>query len=291
MCQLLGCPKTSATAPTGSVSEYCFAPFTGGSHYLEGIVSGPDGNRWFTESTHIGRITPAGAITEFALPTSNSMPEALVVGPDGNLWFIEEAAKAIGRITPQGVVTVFPLPAGDTFPVGLAAGPDGALWFDTGLMNASGLYNSWIGRMTTSGKASVIYAPDPRTLASFTGLTAGPDHNLWFTESIITGNTSGSSGKDVDRVGRLTPSGTLTLFPLSLSTNSQIVGSIVAGPDGNLWFAEEFGSTIGRITPSGQITLFPLPDSTAGVPSMAPGPGRAVWFVQTYPIDLLSQFL
>lgn len=24
---------------------------------------------------------------------------------------------------------------------------------------------------------------------------------------------------------------------------------------------------------------------------MASGPGRAVWFVQTYPIDLVSQFL
>src|SRR5437899_649550 len=40
------------------------------------IALGPDGNLWFTEGTDvvpakIGRITPAGAITEFAIPTAN----------------------------------------------------------------------------------------------------------------------------------------------------------------------------------------------------------------------------
>ena len=35
------------------------------------IVAGPDGNLWFTESDvhRIGRITPAGVITSFKLPT------------------------------------------------------------------------------------------------------------------------------------------------------------------------------------------------------------------------------
>jgi len=36
------------------------------------IVAGPDGNLWVTEpainGNKIGRITPAGAITEFAIP-------------------------------------------------------------------------------------------------------------------------------------------------------------------------------------------------------------------------------
>ena len=37
----------------------------------------------------IGRITPAGAVTEFPLPRPMSVPGNLTVGPDGNLWFTE----------------------------------------------------------------------------------------------------------------------------------------------------------------------------------------------------------
>jgi hypothetical protein len=227
----LGCPKSSATS-AGAVSEYCFLPFTGGGRGIGGLTAGPDRNLWFTESSHIGRMTPAGAITEFARPTTEDQPGAIVAGPDGNLWFVAQSAKAIGRITPQGAVTQFPLPTGDTYPVGLipgpdgalcytraanvagvsgppntsepgligritvtgqatefptptlpaprplaqprdiVAGPDGALWFDTGEPNAAISGDSWIGRITTGGQASIVYAPDPQALVSLTGLTA-----------------------------------------------------------------------------------------------------------------------
>ena len=41
-----------------------------------GITAGPDGALWFTEQTanKIGRITTAGVITEFPIPTANSLP-------------------------------------------------------------------------------------------------------------------------------------------------------------------------------------------------------------------------
>ena len=35
--------------------------------------------------------------------------------------------------------------------------------------------------------------------------------------------------------------------------------SITTGPDGNLWFTEEFANEIGRITPSGAIDEFTVP--------------------------------
>src|SRR6266516_4026608 len=56
-----------------------------------GITAGPDGNLWFTEiaSNNIGRISTAGVITEFAVPTANSAPALIMAGPDGNLWFTE----------------------------------------------------------------------------------------------------------------------------------------------------------------------------------------------------------
>jgi virginiamycin B lyase len=72
------------------------------------ITAGPDGNLWFTEpfpfDDKIGRITPAGIITEFQL-ASPSTPRDIVTGPDGNLWFTEYNAGMLARITTDGVVT------------------------------------------------------------------------------------------------------------------------------------------------------------------------------------------
>ena len=59
----------------------------------------------------IGRITPAGVITEYGLHDL-SAPCAITAGPDGNLWFTEcnINGNAIGRITTSGVITEFMLP-------------------------------------------------------------------------------------------------------------------------------------------------------------------------------------
>jgi virginiamycin B lyase len=76
------------------------------------IVASPDGNLWFTEVglddatvpadnplDNIVRMTPAGVVTEFALPTPGGGPFGLAIGPDGNLWFTESAGNKIGRFT------------------------------------------------------------------------------------------------------------------------------------------------------------------------------------------------
>ena len=53
----------------------------------------------------VARVTTAGVVTEFAIPTAGSEPEAITTGPDGNLWFTQAAGNRIARITPAGVVT------------------------------------------------------------------------------------------------------------------------------------------------------------------------------------------
>src|SRR5260370_273072 len=79
----------------------------------------------------IGRITTAGAITEFPIPTANSEAYlGITTGPDGALWFNEIFANQIGRITTDGVITEFKIPfASASAEGGIAQGPDGALWF------------------------------------------------------------------------------------------------------------------------------------------------------------------
>jgi streptogramin lyase len=69
----------------------------------------------------------------------------------------------------------------------------------------------------------------------------GPDGNLWFTE------------QNGHHVGYVTPSGSVTEFPVS---GGPVMTGIVSGPDGNLWFTDEGSSRIGRITPTGTVTMF-----------------------------------
>ncbi len=166
------------------------------------ITAGPDGNLWFAESAgttgsdRIGRITPAGTVTEF--PVGRSSPTGITAGPDGNLWFTELRDR-IGRITPAGVVSEFSagISAG-SFPAGITAGPDGNLWFTE--LNRAGLAGNRIGRITPSGVVTEFSAGISSGSAP-NGITAGPDGNLWFTES------------DGSRIGRITPSGIAAEFP------------------------------------------------------------------------------
>src|SRR5262249_55988771 len=86
---------------------------------------------WFTEATSnkIGKITTAGVITEYPIPTSNSEPLGIARGPDGNMWFAEQNQNKIGIITPTGSITEFTVPTPASLPQDLALGPDGNMWF------------------------------------------------------------------------------------------------------------------------------------------------------------------
>ena len=74
-------------------------------------------------------VMGAGAVTEFPVPTANSGPAEIITGPDGNLWFTERNTTNIGRITPAGVITEIKVPTVDSAPYGITAGPDGNIWF------------------------------------------------------------------------------------------------------------------------------------------------------------------
>jgi virginiamycin B lyase len=65
-----------------------------------GIIAGPDGAMWFTEENgnKIGRITTAGDLSEYPIPTTNSEPVNITAGPDGALWFTELNGNKIRRV-------------------------------------------------------------------------------------------------------------------------------------------------------------------------------------------------
>lgn len=221
-----------------------------------GITTGPDGNLWFTESSanQIGRITPDGQITEFPIPTPSSQLGAITAGPDGNLWFAEfGSAHQIGRITPEGVITEFPTQVRSS---GITTGPDGNLWFT---------WQAGIGQITPDGLVTLFAGPNDGTSQTTPyQITAGPDGNLWFTDS------------NNPQIGRMTPQGTFTLFPVTQSLDTRFITS---GPDGNLWFTEDAG--FGRMTPQGTLTEFADPESSPPGPfDITPGPDGNLWFTQ-----------
>jgi virginiamycin B lyase len=100
-------------------------------------------------------------------------------------------------------------------------------------------------------------------------LTVGPDGNLWF----------GTYANEVE-IGRITPAGALTAFPLPAGYD--FPPSLTVGPDGNLWFTESIlplaGSVIGRMTLSGALTAFPLPAGYGFSGSLTVGSDGNLWF-------------
>jgi virginiamycin B lyase len=73
-----------------------------------GITAARDGSVWFTEysARAIGRLTPQGVLTEWALPSDGDWaaftPNLMTSGPDGNIWFTVASTGTcvVGRIMP-----------------------------------------------------------------------------------------------------------------------------------------------------------------------------------------------
>ncbi len=268
----------------------------------QGIVTA-DGALWFTgsESASIGCVTPSGTIGEFEVPSAKSNPgpdlDAITVGPDGNLWFTEAALNRIGRLVPspsepckeKEEITEYEVPGATLGETGggnpgtaadsIASGPNGNLWF-------SEAGSERIGEMNTSGQIVDTFPPSPATLSGAPlGIVKGPDGNMWFTE-----------GGSAERIGRVTPSGETTEFPLAPAATGNYFGlwSIVSGPDGNLWFtygSSEENAGVGCITTSGSAGQYPAPRHSSNPEGISVGPEGAIWFTDASSIGRLSSVI
>jgi virginiamycin B lyase len=118
--------------------------------------------------------------------------------------------------------------------------------------------------------------------AGCTGITAGPDGNLWFTEAGLSG-VSGSG----NAIGQINPtSHVIKQFPLPTFNNSP--QGIALGSDGNLWFTEPgvasvsgSGNKIGQINATSRVvTEFPLPTANSSPQGITAGPGNVLWFTE-----------
>ena len=258
--------KIAHTTPSGTD----FTSFTipnATTSVVAGLTTAADGNLWFTldRTDSIGRITPQGVITLFPLPTTNARAGGITAGGDGNVWFLEGAGK-IGRVTPSGTTTEFPVSGvlgGDGAPLSSAClGPDNNVWFTEYI-------GSKVARITPQGVLTEWPTPKPSSYPS--GITTGPDGNLWFVAP---------GAPNAQEVVRVTPSGVFTEFPTNYA-GSVDLAQITSGPDGNLWVTEYNSNRIARVTTAGVISQFDVPTTNAQS-GFITASSSALWFSEHF---------
>jgi streptogramin lyase len=268
-------PLIGRVTPQGTITE-----FPSGLPQALAIggraADGSDGNLWFTQVFNlphdddepgglVGQVGSTGTVTSFGAP-----PAALgapIAGPQGDVWFVDDARErpAIDRVTPGGEITRFG--KGQVgIPSDLVAGPEGNVWFTAGQS---------IGRVTPSGQVSRFNGcmDFRRDFSEATQVVSGPGGDLWF--STVTSRMTPSL-EEPPTIGRVTPAGEITLFKDGVADQS----SLLAGPDGKVWFAGN-REEIERITPpSAPVNTFVFAPGkvkaggAAEVPVEVPGPGR-----------------
>jgi virginiamycin B lyase len=214
------------------------------------IVLGPDDALWFTEFSagQIGRLTTAGAFTEFALPSGTSaLPTQIVVGPDGALWFPESGSGKIGRIpttaTPANPqVTEYPMSYPGCISNGIASGPLNSLWYVGCLGSVS---NFTIDQVSLAGVQTIYDAPSGFAFADPRFLTVGADGALWISD------------QNANYIDRLVPIGgglgawsqyAYPLVHMGCCGNAS-ANWIVSAPDGSLWWTEFNTGNVGHLIP------------------------------------------
>lgn len=184
----LGFEYLARITPNGRTTLFPI-PAPAGAGSSDRIVTGPDGNLWFSrgELDDFGfyRVTPRGAITRFQATTPAGAIE-LAVGPDHAIWYTHGTLgpnqNGIGRLTMDGVTSnVVQLPdstgAPTDLPLAIAEGPDRKMYFTTYLADPL----NYIGQVTLGGALQKFDVPT--SFASSFGITTGPDGNIWFTET------------------------------------------------------------------------------------------------------------
>lgn len=167
---------------TGTTTEYQPHLMNAG----EAIAAGPGGDIWFcgfdspprsSQVTGIiGKISPAGLITEYPVRVASGIPFRLALGGDGNEWVTVSDLQRNGhivRVTPSGSMTAFAVP-GD--PHDIASDGPHKLIFTLAR-------NTSFGEITLDGQVSTIPLPGGPS-ARAAKLTVTRNGDVWFGGSL-----------------------------------------------------------------------------------------------------------
>src|SRR5579884_1015465 len=270
------------------------------------------GNIWFAEhhSNEVGRMSPTGTYTGFAVPTPNSEMDGIAVdSAHGRVWVTETAGNKVVRIEmATGQVTEIPVPTPHADPGDLAVAPDGTVWFTEGYEGGMGT-----GRLAridpAANQITEIALPGPRN--GLDGITLDAFGAVWFVE--INDNRIGryASGQfrefalprpgvlptnlAVDTQGRVwvteqVGNAIAILNPvnnswqeLSLPTPNALPSGITIDRSGNVWFTEFQASKIGLVLAGTTTVLdFAIPTPNSGPEDVFAAANSTVYFTEQY---------
>src|SRR5262249_40406777 len=142
----------------------------------------------------------------------------------------------------------------------ITVGLDGDIWYSE-LLNQGG---NVLGRIDPATGAVIGQYSVNSSNIGITGLAAGPDNGIWFT--------------DTNAIGRLdAATGTVT-GPFTLPSPGGLPLDITLGPDNNLWFTIKSTDKIGKITTSGSVTEYALPSDLTDPGVIRSGPNGTLFF-------------
>lgn len=239
------------------------------------ITSGSDGNRWFTEGTDltgapakIARVTPGGAITEFAPDVTAGCSSCILTdiaqGPN-NILYVTSNDPTLMRFDVATGSFLAPVQMPNSLAVaGTLAIQGDSIWITDFNNDAVWRYSISTGQFTSPFPAS-----DP------SDVTVDSAGNAWFTEP---GDVNAPGTSNIGRIDALT--GVVTRTPTTSGGTTVAPRGITVATDGQVWFTARFTpQAVGRLDPAtGTVTLFPLADT--GPEGIAASPDGSVWFAQ-----------
>lgn len=267
-----------------------FHSTVGGPNLGTAMALGNAGNVWFTANGVIGKlVVSTGTVTTF--PLSMSTGGSNMDETPGGLMFVSGQSQAPGEVasvTGKGVATVYTAPHAPSL-TGVSTDVKGNVWYTD----------------LTGGKLYEESSSDRSTFTSFnvpgasrlTGITEGPANTgMWFLDAgtakvgqILSGTVkqwaipSGGSPYGIvgacgnlwfveagnGNIGEITPSGTITEYPVGNGSSFVDIEDVAVDPDGNVWYADTSRKKIGMI----QTLYIPTPSpSPSPTPHATPTP-------------------
>ncbi len=271
----------ASMTPTGTFIYHSLAV---GSH-ADYLGTGPDGALWFTDTTtnSVGRITTAGSVTEYALPSSGANPLGIAAGLDNALWFSESTGGKIGRISAAPFINEYPLNSGHAGPTAIVAA-GGATWY----LNSTTSLSS----ISTSGAStdySILPTGETGTNISIqhNALTADASGNVWYAGCdynltpavMLYGYVNAYTG------AQATFKDTGVVCDYSIVVNS--IGQPVVDAAGNIWIdtwnSYTKASAVREYNAAGvSLGGWSLTGGTQHWTSIVAGPNNSLWAVDSH---------